>query len=105
RRSSDLDVWKPLDAPATTAGTFAPAKNESGPTSAAFGLTEPQPPPPLMPIYQPVQVGAGGAFSGISAAYALPAKRNSVAAKSALVMTRPLIIDRSYFSRVGSRFM
>src|SRR5580704_5656915 len=77
-------------APARTAPTLAAAKKLSGPASTAPGSTLPQAPPPLMPMYQPVQEGAGGAggaLTGISAAKTLPVKTTKAAAKNVVFMT------------------
>src|SRR5262249_50033598 len=58
-----------------------------------WGLTEPQPPPPLTPIYQPVQPAAatmGGALIGISAACAVLVSAKTAAARTILRMACPL---------------
>src|SRR5215510_7851373 len=86
-------MWKCCEPFPVTAGTLATAKNVSGPMSVTCGLTEPQPPPPLTPIYQPVQPAAatmGGALIGISAAFAVPVSAKTAAARTIFRMACPL---------------
>jgi hypothetical protein len=70
---------------------FARAKKLLGPMLVTLGSVLPQTPPPLMPMYQPVQLDAGatiavGALTGISAAKALPEIISAVAAISPFFM-------------------